>query len=220
MALSQFTSLQLIGTTLLTSAGVAGLIFGIAAQPVLANIMAGVQVAITQPVRIGDSVFIEDNWGYVEDLRYTYAVIRTWDERRLVIPLRYLISEPYENWTLKDAHLIKPIYLYADYRTDVQKITREVRGIAYPLQRVGRAATTPPSRSLPSPTKPSRFAPYAAPKTPRPPGRSTVDCAKSSSPFCRGSRRVPTCPEAALSSMKEKARKQKGKAAEADLAEA
>ena len=122
VGLSQFTSLELLSTTLLTSAGIASVIIGIAAQPVLSNIVAGVQVAITQPVRIGDSVFIEGNWGYVEDLRYTYALVRTWDERRLVLPLRYLVSEPYENWTLKDTHIIKPIYVYTDYRVDVQKI--------------------------------------------------------------------------------------------------
>ena len=122
VGLSQFTSLQLLGTTLLTSAGIASVIIGIAAQPVLGNIVAGIQLAITQPVRIGDSVYIENNWGYIEDLGYTFAQVRTWDDRRLLIPLRYLVTEPYENWTLDDAHIIKPIYLYADYRVDVEKV--------------------------------------------------------------------------------------------------
>ena len=122
VGLSQFTSLQLLGTTLLTSAGIASVVIGIAAQPVLGNIVAGIQLAITQPVRIGDSVYIEENWGYVEDLGYTFAQVRTWDDRRLLVPLRYLVTEPYENWTLDDAHITKPIYLYADYRVDVGKV--------------------------------------------------------------------------------------------------
>ena len=122
VGLSQFTSLELLGTTLLTSAGIASVIIGIAAQPVLGNVVAGIQLAITQPVRIGDSVYIENNWGYIEDLGYTFAQVRTWDDRRLLIPLRYLVTEPYENWTLDDAHIIKPIYLYADYRVDVEKV--------------------------------------------------------------------------------------------------
>ena len=122
VGLSQFTSLELLGTTLLTSAGIASVIIGIAAQPVLGNVVAGIQLAITQPVRIGDSVYIENNWGFIEDLGYTFATVRTWDDRRLLIPLRYLVTEPYENWTLDDAHVTKPIYLYADYRAPVDKI--------------------------------------------------------------------------------------------------
>lgn len=122
VGLSHFTSLELVGTTLLTSAGVASVVLGIAAQPVLGNIVAGLQLALTQPVRIGDSVYIQDNWGYVEDLGYTFAVIRTWDHRRLMIPLRHLVTTPYENWSIKDAHMVQPILLYADYRVDVQRV--------------------------------------------------------------------------------------------------
>lgn len=80
------------------------------------------QIAITRPVRIGDSVCIEGNWGYVEDLRHTFEIVRTWDDRRLVLPLRYLVTEPYEDWTFNDTHIVKPIYLYADFGVDVDAV--------------------------------------------------------------------------------------------------
>ncbi len=120
--LGQFADLEALGTTLLTSAGIAGAIIGIAAQPTLGNIIAGIQVAITQPVRIGDTVIIDGNWSSVEDLRYTYAVVKTWDERRLIVPMRELVTETIENWTHTDTHQSTPVYLYVDYDTDVEAI--------------------------------------------------------------------------------------------------
>lgn len=120
--LSRFANLEVIGTTLLTSAGIAGAVLGIAAQPSLGNIIAGIQIAVTRPVSIGDTVIVDDSWAYVEDLRYTYAVIRTWDERRILLPLRDIITEKVENWTHTDTHLVKPIYLYVDYDTDVKAV--------------------------------------------------------------------------------------------------
>ncbi len=120
--IAQFQSLQLLGLSLMASAGVATVILGIAAQPVLGHIIASLQIAISQPVCIGDSVVYSGEWGYVEDITYTYVLIRTWDKRRLVVPLRHLITHPFENWTIRDAHLIKPIKLYADYRVDVQAV--------------------------------------------------------------------------------------------------
>ena len=93
IGLSEFTNMEGLGKTLLTSAGIAGVVIGIAAQPILGNIIAGVQVAVTQPVRIGDTVMMEGDWTTIEDLRYTYAVLKTWDERRLIVPMRRLITE-------------------------------------------------------------------------------------------------------------------------------
>jgi small-conductance mechanosensitive channel len=123
-ALSQFRGFEQFGLSLLASAGVISVIVGVAAQGVLANIMAGVQVALTQPVRIGDNVYFEDQWGYIEAITYTYITIQTWDQRRVIVPLKYFITHPVQNWSKHSSHLIKPIYLYVDYQTDVEKIRR------------------------------------------------------------------------------------------------
>ncbi|WP_121665747.1 mechanosensitive ion channel family protein [Mesonia aquimarina] len=120
--LSQFRSLEKLGISLIASAGVATVILGIAAQSTLGNIIAGIQIAITKPARIGDTIIIDEDWGYVEDIRFTYMVVRTWDWRRLVVPLKYIISNTFENWSMTSAHQIRPIILYADYRIDVKKI--------------------------------------------------------------------------------------------------
>jgi small-conductance mechanosensitive channel len=124
-ALSQFRGFETFGMSLLASAGVISVIVGVAAQGVLGNIMAGVQVALTQPVRIGDNVYFEDQWGYIESITYTYITIQTWDQRRVIVPLKYFISHPVQNWSKESSHLIKPIYLYVDYQTDVDKIRQK-----------------------------------------------------------------------------------------------
>ena len=120
--LSQFRSLEKLGISLIASAGLATVILGVAAQSTLGNIIAGIQIAITRPARIGDTVIINDDWGYVEDIRFTYMVVRTWDQRRLVIPLKTIISNTFENWSMTSAHQIRPIILHADYEIDVNKI--------------------------------------------------------------------------------------------------
>ncbi|MDN3593831.1 mechanosensitive ion channel family protein [Zunongwangia endophytica] len=127
IVLSQFRSLEKLGVSLLASAGVATVILGIAAQSTLGNIIAGIQIAITKPARIGDTVIIEDNWGYVEDIRFTYMIVRTWDWRRIVVPLKYVISNTFENWSITAANQIRPITLYADYRIDVNKIREKFK---------------------------------------------------------------------------------------------
>jgi len=119
---SRIDGLQQIGYALLSSAGFAAIVLGIAAQSTLGNLVAGIQIAATTPVRIGDAVSYEGNWGNVEDVRFTYLVIRTWDLRRLVVPLKYFIDHPFENWSMTDSKLLKPIYLYCDYRVDVDAI--------------------------------------------------------------------------------------------------
>ncbi len=123
--ISQFRALEKVGISLLASAGVATVILGIAAQNTLGNIIAGLQIAITKPVRIGDTVIIEEDWGHVEEIGFTYMVVRTWDLRRLVVPLKFVISEVFENWSMTSSHQIRPIFLYADYRVDVSKIRAE-----------------------------------------------------------------------------------------------
>ena len=123
--ISQFRALEKVGISLLASAGVATVILGIAAQNTLGNIIAGLQIAITKPVRVGDTVIIKEDWGNVEEIGFTYMVVRTWDLRRLVVPLKYVISNIFENWSMTSSHQIRPIVLYADYRVDVSKIRSE-----------------------------------------------------------------------------------------------
>ncbi len=117
--LSQFKSLEKLGISLLASAGVITVIIGVAAQSTLGNIISGLQIAITKPARIGDTVIINDDWSYVEDISFTYLVIRTWDERRLVVPLRYVTENIFENWSMTSSQQIRPIHLYADETIDV-----------------------------------------------------------------------------------------------------
>ena len=125
IGLSEFANMDGLGKTLLTSAGIAGVVIGIAAQPILGNIIAGVQVAVTQPVRIGDSVIMDGNFSTVEDLRYTYAVLKTWDERRLIVPMRQLITERVENWSHTEVHQTCPVFLYIDYGADIDAIRQQ-----------------------------------------------------------------------------------------------
>ena len=125
IGLSEFTNIAGLGKTLLTSAGIAGAIIGIAAQPTLGNIIAGMQVAITQPIRIGDTVMIDEEWTTIEDLRYTYAVLKTWDERRLIVPMRYFVMEIIENWSHTEVHQTCVVYLYVDYGADIAAIRQK-----------------------------------------------------------------------------------------------
>lgn len=125
VGLSEFTNIDGLGKTLLTSAGIAGAVIGIAAQPILGNIIAGTQVAITQPVRIGDTVMMEGEWCTIEDLGYTYAVLKTWDERRLIVPMRHFITEIVENWSHTESHQTSVIYLYVDYGADIDAIRQK-----------------------------------------------------------------------------------------------
>ncbi len=120
--LSQFRSLEKLGVSMLASAGLATIILGIAAQSTLGNIIAGIQIAITKPARIGDTVIIDDRWGYVEDIRFTYMIVRTWDLRRLIVPLKTVISETFENLSITSPNTINEIELYVDYRVDVEKL--------------------------------------------------------------------------------------------------
>lgn len=109
-------------TSFLASAGIVSVILGIAAQNVVGNVLAGVQIAITQPARIGDSVSFEGNWGYIEDIGFTYVMIRTWDARRLVVPVAYFISHPFENWSMRESNVLSVIHLFVDYDIDVELV--------------------------------------------------------------------------------------------------
>lgn len=127
-ALMTFDSVKQYGVSLFASAGAAGIIVGLAARPLLSNLIAGLQIAITQPIRIEDAVIIENEWGWVEDIASTYVVIRLWDWRRMVVPLSYFIEKPFQNWTRDTASLIGVIALHVDYRADVPRIRRWLEG--------------------------------------------------------------------------------------------
>jgi small-conductance mechanosensitive channel len=118
-ALMTFEPVRQYGVSLFASAGVAGIVAGLAARPVLSNLFAGVQLAMTQPIRIDDAVIIENEWGTVEEITATYVVVRIWDLRRLIVPLSYFIEKPFQNWTREGSALIGTAMIYVDYRAPV-----------------------------------------------------------------------------------------------------
>lgn len=105
-----------IGISLFASAGIAGLAVGLAAQPVLANLIAGLQIAFTQPIRIDDAVVVEGEWGWIEEIGIFHVVVRLWDWRRLVVPLNFFIERPFQNWTRESASIIGSVFWSLDYR--------------------------------------------------------------------------------------------------------
>jgi small-conductance mechanosensitive channel len=121
-ALFAFPSVQAYSVSLFASAGVAGLVLGFAARPVLSNIIAGIQIALTQPIRIDDVVIIEGEWGWVEEITTTYVVVRIWDQRRLIVPLSHFIEKPFENWTRESAEILGVVVWHLDYRAPVQEM--------------------------------------------------------------------------------------------------
>ncbi|OLP59805.1 mechanosensitive ion channel protein MscS [Xaviernesmea oryzae] len=129
-ALMTFPAVQQYGVSLLASAGVAGIVLGLALQPVLKNLLAGIQLAITQPIRIDDALLVEGEWGKVEEITSTYVVVKIWDWRRLVLPLSYFIEKPFQNWTRETASLIGTVMLYLDYDVPVDAIRRKAEEIA------------------------------------------------------------------------------------------
>jgi hypothetical protein len=120
-----FPGIRHIGISLFASAGVAGLIAGMAARPVLSNIIAGIQIAMTETIRIDDVVVIEKEWGRIEEIGTTNVVVRLWDLRHLVVPLSYFIERPFENWTHKTADILATVFLYTDYSIPADDIRTE-----------------------------------------------------------------------------------------------
>jgi small-conductance mechanosensitive channel len=127
--LMTFPTIRMIGTSLLASAGLAGLVVGIAMRPTLASLVAGIQIALTQPIRIEDSVVVEGEWGWIEEIGTTHVVIRIWDLRRLVVPLSYFIEHPFQNWTRTNPDLIGTVALWVDYTVSVEAVRQELRKI-------------------------------------------------------------------------------------------
>jgi hypothetical protein len=125
--LMTFPEVRHIGISLLASAGLAGLVVGMAARSTLASLIAGIQIAMSQPIRIDDAVVVEGEWGWVEEINMTYVVIRIWDLRRLVVPLTYFIEKPFANWTRTSSELMGIVMLPADYTLPVDEARRELQ---------------------------------------------------------------------------------------------
>jgi small-conductance mechanosensitive channel len=127
--LMTFPSIWNIGAGLFASAGVVGLVAGMAARPTLSNLLAGVQIALTEPIRIDDVVIVEGEWGRIEEIGTAYVVVRIWDLRRLVVPLSYFIEHSFQNWTRTSAALLGTVFVYADYNVPVEEVRQELHRI-------------------------------------------------------------------------------------------
>lgn len=122
MMLLSIPGVRNVGVTLMASAGLAGLAVGAAAQPALKNLIAGVQMAFTEPIRLDDVVIVAGEWGRIEEIRLTYVVVRVWDERRLVVPVSKFLEEPFQNWTRQSSQLLGSAFFYLDPATDVERL--------------------------------------------------------------------------------------------------
>lgn len=125
-AMMTLPAIRQYGVSLFASAGAAGIVVGLAARPLLSNLLAGIQIAITQPVKIEDSVVINGEWGWVEDITSTYLVVRTWDWRRLIVPLSWFLEQPIQNWTRETTTIIGQVLLNVDYRTPIDDVREEL----------------------------------------------------------------------------------------------
>lgn len=130
MALMTIPGVKQVGVSLLAAGGAAGLIVGLALQPVLSNIFAGIQIAFTQPIRIDDAVVVQNEFGHVEEIKATYVVIRLRDLRRLVVPLRYFLEQPFQNWTRDSTNLIAEVLLVLDQRVPMDRLRATIEAIA------------------------------------------------------------------------------------------
>jgi small-conductance mechanosensitive channel len=129
-ALMTFDQVRQYGISLFASAGAASLVVGLAARPLLTNLIAGVQIAITQPIRLEDAVIVEGEWGWIEEISSTYVVVRLWDWRRMILPISYFLEKPFQNWTRESGALIGSVYLYLDYSIPVQAVRDKLTQVA------------------------------------------------------------------------------------------
>lgn len=129
MMLMSIPSVRTIGVTLAASAGVAGLAIGAAAQPALKNVIAGIQMAFTEPIRIDDVVIIDNEWGRIEDIRLTYVVVRIWDDRRLVVPVSKFLENSFQNWTRETSALLGSVFWYLDPAADVPRLRTKLEEV-------------------------------------------------------------------------------------------
>ncbi|RXR05425.1 mechanosensitive ion channel family protein [Pseudoxanthomonas composti] len=129
VVLLQFDEVRQLGKTLLASAGILGLVAGIAAKPVFGNLIAGLQIALSQPIRLDDVVIVEGEWGRVEEITSSFVVVHIWDERRMVVPLTWFIENPFQNWTRRSADMLGTAFLWLDYTTPMAAVRSELESI-------------------------------------------------------------------------------------------
>ena len=127
--LMTFEKVRQLGTTILASAGIIGIVIGIAAQRTIGTFIAGLQIAFTQPIRFDDVVIVENEWGRIEEITLTYVVVKIWDLRRLIVPITYFIEKPFQNWTRVTADLLGTVYVYVDYTVPVEAVRVELQKI-------------------------------------------------------------------------------------------
>ncbi len=126
IALMSFESIRSIGVSVLTSAGIAGIIIGFSAQKAIGTLLAGIQIAITQPIRLDDVVIVDGEWGRIEEINLTYVVVKIWDQRRLIIPSTYFIENTFQNWTRQSADILGTVFIYTDYEVSFETLRREL----------------------------------------------------------------------------------------------
>ena len=129
LMLMTFPEIRALGASLLASAGLAGIVAGLAAKPVLGNLIAGLQIAVSQPIRIDDVLIVEGEWGRVEEITGAFVVMNLWDQRRLVIPLQWFIEHPFQNWTRRTSEIIGSVFFWVDFRMPLAPLRRQVEKI-------------------------------------------------------------------------------------------
>jgi len=129
LMLMTFPGARQVGASLLASAGVIGIVAGLAAKPVFSNLIAGLQIALAQPIRLDDVLVVEGEWGRVEEINGTFVVLRIWDDRRLILPLTYFIERPFQNWTRHNSQLLGSVFIHADYGMPLAPLRAEVERI-------------------------------------------------------------------------------------------
>lgn len=127
--LMTFPRIRQLGTTILASAGIIGIVVGMAAQRTIGTFIAGLQIAFTQPIRVDDVVIVENEWGRIEEITLTYVVVRIWDLRRLIVPITYFIEKPFQNWTRVTADILGTVYIYVDHKVPIDAIRQELQNI-------------------------------------------------------------------------------------------
>ena len=125
--LMTFPKVRQLGTTILASAGIIGIVVGMAAQRTIGAFIAGLQIAFTQPIRVDDVVIVENEWGRIEEITLTYVVVKIWDLRRLIVPITYFIEKPFQNWTRVTADILGTVFLYMDYTVDLDAVREELQ---------------------------------------------------------------------------------------------
>ena len=129
IALMSFENIREIGVSVFASAGVAGIIIGFSAQKMIGTILAGIQIAIAQPIKIDDVVIVEGEWGRIEKIMLTYVVVSIWDKRRLIVPTTYFIEKPFQNWTKTASDILGTVFLYTDYDVPFDALREELTRI-------------------------------------------------------------------------------------------